>query len=628
MCGIAGFVSSAVTDSAAGQKLTARMLDQIVHRGPDDRGMLQVPSVGFFGGMQRLSIIDLSTGHQPVWNEDQTVAVLFNGEIYNYVELRSELISKGHVFHTGSDTEVLVHLYEEMGTAMPDRLRGMFGFAILDLKKNRCLIARDHFGQKPMYWWAAGQRLAFASEIKSLLVLPFVPCKSDPEAFLDYVSWLRLPAPQTHFKDIFRLGPGELLDIDLAQPSAAKPTVWWKFQFAERPQFVSMSEASAALEQALDESVRLHLRSDVPIGVMLSGGLDSRVIGGFAKQHVQTPLQTFSVEFDGEDSEGPAALESARWLGSQHHAVKVKAEDLGQTIREVAWHLDEPVADPAAFAVLKLCRMAREHVKVLLGGEGADELFAGYAGRYQSMMSQVSRSRFLRAFSFLIPKADLTAQASRVMRARYRAGRAMNAELVECRIEGLPGGSLAQWGLTAAQLKRLSVRSQQYATQLVPETGSIMDRMQVLDMRWQLAESLLLKSDKMSMAASLELRCPFLDSGVAAVASQIPARLRMGATGPGKLVLRDVAQRRFGVGSQIPKKGFPIPLGDWLRGPLREQCEATILGTGSPLGSLLEANRLKKLWAEFQSGAPLEVSLYSLWLYCEWASGTDSRKLR
>ena len=618
MCGIAGFVSSAVTDSAAGQELTARMLDQIVHRGPDDRGILQVPSVGFFGGMQRLSIIDLSTGHQPVWNEDQTVAVLFNGEIYNYVELRSELISKGHVFQTGSDTEVLVHLYEEMGAAMPERLRGMFGFAILDLKKNRCLIARDHFGQKPVYWWASGQRLAFASEIKSLLVLPFVPCESDPEAFLDYVTWLRLPAPQTHFKDIFRLGPGELLDIDLAQPSAAKPTVWWKFQFAEHPQFVSMSEASAALEQALDESVRLHLRSDVPIGVMLSGGLDSRVIGGFAKQHVQTKLQTFSVEFDGEDSEGPAALESARWLGSQHHAVKVTAEDLGQTIREVAWHLDEPVADPAAFAVLKLCRMAREHVKGLLGGEGADELFAGYAGRYQSMMSQVGRSRFLRAVSCLIPKADLTALASRVMRARYRAGRTLNAELVECRIEGLPGGSLAQWGLTAAQLKRLSVRSQQYATQLIPNAGPILDRMQMLDVRWQLAESLLLKSDKMSMAASLELRCPFLDSGVAAVASQIPAMLRTGATGPGKLVLRDVAQRRFGVGSQIPKKGFPIPLGDWLRGPLREQCETAIFQRNGIWSEELDPNRLKQLWQAFLAGEPLETVLYSLWLYSEW----------
>jgi asparagine synthase (glutamine-hydrolysing) len=620
MCGIAGFVRSAVTESAAGRELTARMLDQIVHRGPDDRGMLQVPSVGFFGGMQRLSIIDLSTGHQPVWNEDQTVAVLFNGEIYNYVELRSELISKGHVFHTGSDTEVLVHLYEEMGAAMPQRLRGMFGFAILDLKKNRCLIARDHFGQKPLYWWTCGDRLAFASEIKSLLALPFVPCESDPEAFLDYVSWLRLPAPQTHFKDIFRLGPGELLDIDLAQPSATKPKVWWKFQFAERPSFSCMAEASAALEEALDESVRLHLRSDVPIGVMLSGGLDSRVIAGFAKQHVQTRLQTFSVEFDGEDSEGPAALEAARWLGSQHHAVKVTAEDLGSTIQQVAWHLDEPVADPAAFAVLKLCKMAREHVKVLLGGEGADELFAGYAGRYQSALSQVQRSRFLRAFSFLIPKADLASRASRLMRARYRAGRSLNAELVESRIEGLPGGALAQWGLDAAQLRRLSQRSREYAKQLVPETGDVLDRIQELDIRWQLAESLLLKSDKMSMAASLELRCPFLDSGVAAVASQIPARLRIGSTGPGKLVLRDVTQRRFNAGVQIPKKGFPIPLGDWLRGELREQCEAAIFAANSPLESMLNPELLKQLWNAFLDGEPLEGTLYALWLYCAWAA--------
>lgn len=626
MCGIAGFITGHRDDAAHALDLTKRMLDRIVHRGPDEQGLLQWPAVGFFGGMQRLSIIDLSTGQQPVWNEDHSVAVLFNGEIYNYIELRKELIAKGHAFHTGSDTEVLVHLYEELGREMPLRLRGMFAFAILDLRRNRCLIARDHFGQKPLYWWAGGDRLAFASEIKSLLTLPFVPCEADPEAFLDYLSWLRLPAPQTHFKGIFRLGPGQLLDIDLAKPAAAEAKTWWTFQFAEQPRYRTMEDASSALEAAIEESIQLHLRSDVPVGVMLSGGLDSRVIAEFAKPHVSPPLQTFSVEFDGEESEGPAALQSAMALGSKHHAVKVTAEDLGQSISEVAWHLDEPVADPAAFAVLKLCRMARQHVKVLLGGEGADELFAGYSGRYQSMLQQSRRSSVLRTLRWLLPKQELRLNATRWQRACYRAHRSQEAEWVESRVEGLPGTGIAEWGLNTKQLERLTRRSADYAATLLPSYGTSLSRMQTLDIRWQLAESLLLKSDKMSMAASLELRCPFLDTGIADIAANIPDHLRMANNGPGKLALRDIAQRRFSVPNDVPKKGFPIPLGQWLRGPLRNQCEAALFSNRNPLTSLIESNELRNIWSNFLSGKAVEHIVFSLWLYSVWKRSFGTRR--
>jgi asparagine synthase (glutamine-hydrolysing) len=620
MCGIAGFISKKPLDQGRGLELTRRMLDRILHRGPDERGLLQKPEVGFFGGMQRLSIIDLSTGQQPIWNEHHTIAVLFNGEIYNYVELRKDLISRGHTFQTGSDTEVLVHLYEEMGPHMPTHLRGMFAFAILDLRNNRCLIARDHFGQKPLYYWAKNDQFAFASEIKSLLALPFVPCEADPEAFLDYVSWLRLPAPQTHFQGIYRLGPGQLLDIDLANPAAASAKTWWTFQFSESPQYNTMPEASAALEAALDESVRLHLRSDVPVGIMLSGGLDSRVIAEFAKTRVSSPLQTFSVEFDGEGSEGPAALQSARALGSQHHAIRVTAEDLGNTISEVAWHLDEPVADPAAFAVMKLCHDARDHVKVLLGGEGADELFGGYAGRYQTLVSRNQRTSMARIFLKWLPKGNRASMNTWWQRLCYRTHRSTEAELVEGRVEGLPGPSAVQWVLSRDQLIRMADRAETIARKILPISGEVLNLCQQLDVRWQLAESLLQKSDKMSMAASLELRCPFLDPVIASVAAQVPHRFRLGRSGPGKLVLRETLKMRIGALPDLPKKGFPLPLAAWIRGPLRHQVQDSVFDSNFIHHGLIDKQLLHMCWAAFQAGSDELVEIfYSIWLYATWS---------
>ncbi len=586
--------------------------------------MLVRPDAHCYFGMQRLSIIDLASGQQPIWNEDNSVAVVFNGEIYNYIELREELQAAGHRFRTDSDTEVLVHLYETFGAGLASRLRGMFSFAILDLRERRVTLARDHFGQKPLYWYAEGGRFAFASEIKALFALPWIPCQMDRDAYLDYVSWLRLPAPATHFVGIKKVPTGTLLEIDLDVPSNVRQTRYWQFEFQRPAELTDLGAAAKELDAALDDSVKLHLRSDVPVGIALSGGLDSRTIGEYAKVHHPMRLRTFSVVFDGPDSERSAAQYSASALGSQHVEVDVGPNDIAESIQQVAWHLDEPVGDPAAFAVWKLCETARQYVKVLLGGEGADELFAGYNGRYQALLQQSRRSERLRRFRFLLPKVDPRRLAARWRRACYRAHLSPASELVESRIEGFPCGSLAAWGLSEVQLQRLQNRSETIGANLVSDQGDMLSTAQTLDMQWQLAESLLLKSDKMSMAASLELRCPFLDVKVAHVASRLAPRLRMRAHGEGKLVLRECLRRRFGVAQGTPKLGFPIPMDTWMRGPLREIVRDSVFSPGSEAMQQLDHNLLNQAWEGFIAGEPLGTVFYSLWLYEVWRKAFQS----
>jgi asparagine synthase (glutamine-hydrolysing) len=619
MCGIAGFIDKQTSVDVATRRLEY-MLERIQHRGPDERGVLIEPQLGCYAGMQRLSIIDLATGQQPVWNENHSIAVVFNGEIYNYVELRQELQSSGHAFRSKSDTEVLVHLYEDFGSDMCSRLRGMFAFAIFDLRQRRMLIVRDHFGQKPLYYHASCDRLAFASEIKSLFELPFVPREHDRSAFLDYVSWFSLPAPQTHFRGIRKLAPGHILEIDLDFPARAKARQFWQLGFDSVYDLRDMTRAAEEVESTIDESVRLHLRSDVPVGVMLSGGLDSRVVGEFARSHYSKQLKTFSVTYDEPGSEGEAARHSAQALGSEHHELTVHASDLAESIESVAWHLDEPTADPAAFAVLKLCDFAVNHVKVLLGGEGSDELFAGYSVRYNGIVGQYRRSEVLRKMSALLPALSPDRFPSRWRRACYRAHRSPQAEFIESRIEGFPFGALARWGLTRQQLRRLSNRAEELGRRMVRLQGDALSTAQVLDTCWQLPSSLLMKSDKMSMAASLELRCPFLDVRVAEVARRIPPELRLRNGEVGKLVLRECLRRRLGYLPELPKKGFPIPLDAWLRGPLREIVRESVFASNSVATAQLDRRLLRQAWTAFQEGEPLGTVFYALWLYETWRS--------
>jgi asparagine synthase (glutamine-hydrolysing) len=622
MCGIAGFVDRAEAD-VAGQ--LRRMLGLIVHRGPDGEGTHVEPGLGL--GMRRLSIIDLECGHQPIWNETKDVAVVFNGEIYNYVELRRELEAKGHRFSTHSDTEVLVHLYEDLGAEMTSRLRGMFAFCILDRTRRSLLLARDHFGQKPLYYTASGGRFAFASEMKCLLALPWVDRALDDDAFLDWAAWLSLPPPRTHLRAVRKLAAGCLLKIDLNDPERAAPQRYWRYELNATPDLNESAAAVEALDAALTESVAVHLRADVPLGVLLSSGLDSRTVTAYAQAQIRGTMQTFTVGFGDEDSELAGAAETAREIGSKHHQFQLTATDFADSMGRVAWHLDEPVGDPACFAVLRVCEMAREHVKVLLSGEGSDELFGGYEARYAGMLATMERTAGLRRWRALLPRARAHASPSRWQRLFARAHSTPAGEIATLRMEGLPGDVRHPHGLTPAQLARLFPRIQTLGEDVFRPQRDRLSELLTFDLDWQLAESLLQKADKMSMAASIELRTPLLDLEVARVAARIPSTLKLPPGGPGKLILRQTLARKLKEDPARPKKGFPVPLKTWLAGPLRDQVEAELFATQSAVCRHLDRKLLRFAWDDFTAGRwDGGRTLFSLWLYEIWQRSLVERR--
>lgn len=616
MCGIAGFLDPSLSHAEARARLDA-MLATIVHRGPDGAGTHVAPGVAL--GMRRLSIIDLAGGAQPIWNEDETIGVVFNGEIYNYVELTRELTAAGHTFRTHTDTEVLVHLYEECGEKMFARLRGMFGFALLDLRRRRLLLARDHFGQKPLYYCAHGGRLAFASELKALLALASVPRELNPEAFLDYVSWLSLPAPATHFRHVRKLLPGSFAMVPLDTPDDVRVQRFWEYSLSEPADLHDLDDAAAMLDAALEDSVKVHLRADVPVGVLLSSGLDSRCIAAYAQRFHPEGLTTFTVGFDDEESELAGAALTASEIGSRHHALELRAEEFADSLERIAWHLDEPIGDPAAFAVLKVCELARGHVKVLLSGEGADEIFAGYERRYAGMLHTLDRSDVFRRFACCLPRPADNSAPNRWQRLLDRAHTSRGAEAIRLRMEGLPGDVRHPRGLDRGQRIRLRERQETLSAAQFRAQRDGLSELLAFDLGWQLAESLLQKADKMSMGASIELRTPFLDVEVAALAARIDSSLKLPPGGPGKLVLRHCLRRRIPEIANRPKKGFPVPLRRWFAGPLRERIEAALFEPNAAWRGHLDAQLLRSAWEDHLrgewEGAPF---FYALWLHEAW----------
>jgi len=627
MCGIAGFFDRSMDPREADARLR-NMLDSIRHRGPDGEGRLVRPALGIHTGMRRLSIIDLEGGDQPIWNENRDIAVLFNGEIYNYRELRTGLESCGHSFRTSSDTEVLVHLYEEHGEQMVRFLRGMFAFLIIDLPNHRAIIARDPFGQKPLYHTSDGSRFAFASELKSLRHLPWVEWEEDPDAYLMFLTWLSLPAPWTHFRKIRKLEPGACLSIDLNHPGSPSCGPGWSYlDLGNEP---DISPTDEEVESVLRESVRLHLRSDVPVGVFLSGGLDSKLIATLASQELESPVQTFTAVFDGVESEETEAEATAGKLRLPNHKVPILSDHLGERLQEVMWHLDEPVGDPAAFAVSQLAAAARKRVKVVLSGEGADELFGGYFGRYHGMLSTIERSSWIKPLGPWLPKSR-TLPEGRISSLGQRAKFSVGAEIAWMRREGLPCVSGGGNAFTPAQQRRILELCEELGYLLLPRHSSspLLDRCLAWDIRWQLPESLLQKADKMTMAHSLELRAPFLDIEVARIASRVGRGMKLDTVnGVGKSILRKVAARMDPSENPArPKKGFPMPFADWFRGPLRGEVEDCIFHPNSMAMERCQRPALKAAWKCFQSGSDDSHMwpFYSLWVYELWKG--NSRNL-
>ena len=564
MCGIAGIYEYKGRHGVERPVLEA-MLEIIRHRGPDEGGLHLDRDLAI--GSRRLSIIDLEGGTQPISSEDGNVTVVSNGEIYNYRELRRELAQRGHVLTTASDTEVIVHLYEEFGDACVQRLRGMFAFAVWDARRRRLLVARDRLGIKPLYFTAHDGGLVFASEIKAILQHPRVEARPDLEALGAFLTLKYVPAPQTMFAGIEALPPGFVLTCDADGPRTAP---YWDLSFAEQRRVDDEEEVAEELRERLRECVDAHLVSDVPFGAFLSGGVDSSTVVALMSQILEQPVKTFAVGFEGpgaEYSELPYARLVAERYETDHHEVLVRPEHLVELTEKVVWHLDQPIADEATLANYMVARLASEHVKMVLTGEGGDELFAGYAryswerfsplfaplpaGVRPALVAGAQRLPGLRR-----PKIALFAllQADETRRLANwfpLFNEDLKAELLTDELRARTDGAVAT-ATFARELARSDARD-------------VLNRMLYVDTKLWLPDDLLARGDKTSMAASLEARVPLLDHTLVEFAATLPPSLKVHRLARKYILKKAAAPLLPPEILKRKKQGFPTPISVWFR---------------------------------------------------------------
>lgn len=586
MCGITGKVNRE-TGRPVDADLIARMKRCILHRGPDEDGTYLQAPVGF--GFQRLAIIDISSGHQPMTNEDGSVVVVFNGEIYNFQELRDELLAHGHVFRTQSDTETIVHGYEQWGTGVCERLRGMFAFAIYDHARQRTMLARDRVGKKPLYYAVTNQggnneALIFGSELKSLLADPDFPRDIDPVALNHYLTYQYVPHPYSIFREARKLPPAHWLLYEKGSVSLAQ---YWDLDYLPKQNITPEEAVEGSLAQ-LDEATRIRLMSEVPLGCFLSGGIDSSLVAAMMRRHTTGELRTFSIGFREEKfNELPYARQVADILDTRHEEFVVEPDALS-IIGKLAWHFDEPFADSSALPTWYLSEMTRRHVTVALNGDGGDESFAGYE-RYR-----------------LMPRWEKYARTPALAR------RAIQGVLGSAAALGIGGNQLKR----AAHLNRLTLESadRQYVhfltyfttyhkrqlytpafmQSLAGETldsekltawiadefdmPAVVDRRMKMDILTYLPGALLPKVDRMTMANSLEGRSPFLDHKLMEYAATLPADIKL-RDGQLKWILKEAGLQFFSKEFlNRPKQGFGVPIGDWFRGELKDFTRDMLLG--------------------------------------------------
>jgi asparagine synthase (glutamine-hydrolysing) len=595
MCGIAGFV---LLDQVAQRGMVQAMCDQIRHRGPDDEGVYVDRGCGI--GMRRLSIIDLSTGHQPMSNEDGSVWIVFNGEIYEYKELRADLMARGHRFQTASDTETLIHLYEEEGVDGLKRLRGMFAFAIWDARQGRLLLARDRFGKKPLYYAVLPTGIFFASEL-SCLRAAGVPLEPDPEALRLYFQLGYVPDPLSAYRAVRRLPAGGWMTWERGE---ARQGRYWRAPqpAAEAAPGLSYADAVRKVREKFDEAVRIRMIADVPLGAFLSGGIDSSSIVASMAMQSQEPIKTFSIGFEeGAFNELPYAGIVAKKYGTDHHEIVVRPDSIG-IIRKFARHFGEPFADASAIPTFIMSEFAARYVKVALSGDGGDELFGGYTSLQQvqklAAFDHVPQSmRLLMSWaSSRMPYSAYGKNFLHMLGRRSGLDRyfAFNYAPFHMRSKLLrPDWMLpAEAGFLARALPDC----------VLPDDAGTMSQVMYFEGTANLTGDMLVKVDRMSMAASLEVRCPLLDHELAELAATIPHAWKV-ANGKGKRILLDALGDRLPPELlNRPKTGFGVPLVDWFRTSLRELLWDSLTAPRFLAREIVAPEFLRTLLEEHDSG--------------------------
>lgn len=578
MCGIAGFAGLNVPPDRYRGVLDA-MCSSMIHRGPDDAGIWHDDIAGI--GMRRLSIIDIAGGHQPLSSNDERYQIVFNGEIYNYRELRSALEARGVVFKTRSDTEVLLAQFIQCGWAGLQELNGMFAFAIWDRKERRLSLVRDRLGVKPLYYFWNGKTLLFGSEIKALLAGLTSKAELNPQAVWDFLTFRYVPGPHTIWKDIYKLQPGHTLTWS-ADKQDVEVERYWQIPYVNNAEDRGDPDHDREFADLMKDSVRLRMIADVPVGVTLSGGLDSSVVAALAARH-NDRLNTFSVAFENSPGtdERVHARAVAKHIGSRHHEIEIGQKDFIGFLPGLVRATDEPLADLASIPLYFVSKLARQEVKVALSGEGSDEVLAGYD------------------FQLRVEEWDRARQRSWLRRLFGGAGPALDQRELSTPPTMTNYMSSAE---KAVLMKGLSFPDSLDPLRRDLDALGPQDPLhQVLFgfcQHW-LVEDLLMKADKMSMATSLELRTPFLDYRLVEWAARTPGRLKSSRDDKGRYVSKR-ALRRFAAGMlpadiiERPKQGFPVPVYDWLSGPIKGWASDMLHGSDTRLSTMFDRNELKR----------------------------------
>jgi asparagine synthase (glutamine-hydrolysing) len=625
MCGITGWANlDARTPPTEGARdLLHAMCQRMVHRGPDSEGLLVREGVAL--GMRRLAIIDLVTGEQPVFNENETVAVILNGEIYNYRELRTRLEKRGHQFRSTSDTEVLPHLYEEYGTGMVEHLNGMFAFALWDANRKRLFIARDRFGEKPLYWGIFDGTLLFASEPKVLLAHPAVRPGLNLNALRHYLSYDYIPAPLSIYEGINKLPAAHTLTLEDGHVDVRR---YWRLSYQKRTPIPSEHEAAEQLEGLLADSVSMRLVSDVPLGILLSGGVDSSTIAAMAVRASSEAVKTFSISFaESSFDESSYARAVAKFLGTDHHEERLSADLAANLVSEIGSWMDEPFSDPSLVPTYLLSRFTRKHVTVALGGDGGDELFAGYpmywGHRWAEIYDRVPP--FVRR-NLVEPCVNLLPVKTNNMSFDYRARRfVMGADYDEVTRHHVWFGSFTpaeQDALLTNEVKRASEADvYREARELIGHCDStdVVERMQSLDTQLYLAEDILTKVDRASMAVSLEVRAPFLDPRIAEFAASLPSSYKLHGRKTKYILKRAVKGLLPPFVMKRGKKGFGVPVAEWLKGKLRPMARDLLSTERLRRSGLFDPVYVARLQSEHERGiANHRKLLWTLLMFELW----------
>ncbi len=642
MCGIAGWINLENNRSQNSEAVLHAMCERMKHRGPDSEGLWTDETVAL--GMRRLSIIDLHTGEQPVYSEDRQIVVVMNGELYNFREVRADLEKRGHKFETQTDTEILPHLYEEYGEAMLEHINGMFAFALWDKRRQKLLIARDKFGEKPLYYGVFDGKLIFASEPKVLLQHPSVKAEINLDSLRSYLSFDYVPAPNSIYKGISKLPAAHFLSVEKGEiktrrywnltwekggnPRVSKGANYAKGNALTDVRASAFDKSANELRELLADAVKMRLVSDVPLGILLSGGVDSSSVAAFATQFSSEKVKTFSIGFE-EDSfdESKYARQVAAHLNTEHYEEKLSVEKAADLISEIGSWLDEPMSDGSLIPTFLLSRFVRKHVTVALGGDGGDEIFAGYpmyfAHKVASIYGKIPsvfRNNLIEPFVNNLPVS------SKNLSFDYKAKRFVAAskyDTVTRHHSWFGSFSIDEQSklLSKDVLENTSNDIYKDAKDLLEicDATNEIEKMQFLDINFYLAEDILTKVDRASMALSLEVRAPFLDPRIAQFAASLPLEYKLRGN-KGKYILKKAMQPFLPKNIlNRPKKGFGIPIAEWLKHRLNPLMHELLAPNRLKEQGLFDAEFVQKLIKEHEKNiASHHKQLWTLLVFQLW----------